>query len=235
MNGERTIKIYADGADLETIERLAEDDLISGFTTNPSLARAAGVTDYRRFASDVLVVADGKPVSLEVFADDPDGIRNQARILSGFGDNAVIKVPVTNTRGDSMSEVVADLSSEGITVNVTAVFTRRQLGEIMDARRDDRYMIISVFAGRVADTGIDPRGHLSGFAAATVLTAIDLLWASPRQIHDVVAAERAGCDIITLTPDLLGKLPLIGKDLDEYSLETVRMFYEDAQAAGYHL
>ena len=229
-------KLFADGADLEHILRLAADERIRGFTTNPTLMWKAGLTDYREFCRRLLAEITDRPISFEVFADDPDEIRRQARTLAGWGTNVYVKVPVTTTRGESLADVVSDLSRDGVQVNVTALFTQRQVSEITAAVADGAPSCISVFAGRIADTGRDPvpimREALEIMRAAP---RAELIWASPRELLNVVQADAIGCHIITCTADVLAKLGTLGKDLDEFSLETVRMFHRDATTAGFTL
>lgn len=235
------MKIFADGADLAKMREMADDPRIAGFTTNPTLMRKAGVSDYRAFAREALAIASGRPVSFEVFADDHDGIGVQAREISAFDPaRAFVKVPVIYTSGVSTRRVVRELSAAGIALNVTAVFTPTQVSVMAEELNlSAAPAIISVFAGRIADAGVDPVQHMESCAEDLDLhcprAGVELLWASPRQVYDYKLAERAGCDIITMTPDLIAKLALFGKDLDEYSLETVKMFHEDAKAAGYTL
>ncbi len=232
----RSIQIYADGANLDEIRRLNEDPRISGFTTNPTLMRAAGVTDYLAFAREVAALVAPKPVSLEVFADDREGMAEQARLLASLGENVFVKIPVTNTAGVPSAPLVADLLADGVRVNVTAVFTLEQIRALKPALENHTPAIVSVFAGRIADTGRDPIPIVR--EAVEVLADCDnvqVLWASPREILNVVHAEAAGCHIITLTPSLLKKLDLFGRSLEEFSLDTVRMFHEDAKKAGYEI
>jgi len=231
------IKIYADGADLLAMRALADDPLIEGFTTNPSLMRRAGVGDYAAFAREALAIAGGRPVSFEVLADDFGEMRRQAEVIAGWGDAAYVKIPVIDSRGNSAALLIASLLKAGIKVNVTAVFTHAQVAELMRAVPTHASpLIISVFAGRISDAGRNPLGEVvlcAWEAGRSNSGAVEMLWASPRQVYDVKMAARAGCSIITMTPDLIAKLPLIGKDLNEFSRETVEMFARDAQAAGY--
>jgi transaldolase len=230
-------KIFADGADLETITRLAADPVVSGFTTNPTLMSKAGVTDYEQFAREVLGAIGGKPVSFEVFADDKDEIGRQAHKISAWGENVYVKVPVTTTDGESTASLVRELSEGGIKLNVTGLFTTAQVQMIAEALRDGAPSCISVFAGRIADAGIDPTDIMARSVEIIEATAerSELIWASPREILNVVQASNVGCHIITVTPDLLAKLPSLGKDLDRFSLETVQMFRNDAIASGFNL
>jgi transaldolase len=231
------IKIFADGASLASMLEAARDPRIAGFTTNPTLMRKAGVADYRAFAREVLAEIRDKPISFEVFADDAAGMRRQAREIATWGDNVYVKVPVTNTRGEPSTEVIRDLAADGVKLNVTALCTLDQVRTVGGALAGGPPSVISVFAGRIADTGRDPIPIMRE-ALAICRDAdrrIQLLWASPREALNIVQAAEIGCDIITCTPDLLAKLGLHGKDLALYSLETVQMFHRDAEAAGYKL
>jgi transaldolase len=229
-------KIYADGADLDGILAFLSDARIAGFTTNPTLMRKAGIADYEDFARTLLEKVTTHPVSFEVFADDPDEIRHQALRIATWGENVYVKVPVTTTRREPLAAVVRELSSSGVKVNVTAVFSLAQVRTVTDALRDGAPANISVFAGRIADSGVDPvplvREALSIMAGAP---NAECIWASPREVLNVLQANEVGCHIITMTHDLLKKLDQIGKDLEDFSLETVQMFRTDAQAAGYTL
>ena len=229
-----TIKIFADGADFDTIVKLKANPLIKGFTTNPTLARNAGVNDYEEFGRRVLAAVPDRPVSLEVLADDFGEMLHQARVIATWGKNVNVKIPVTNTRKEFSGDVIRALSSEGIVVNITAIMTLDQVRRVAENLAPDVPAIISVFAGRIADTGIDPmplmaeaRKMLQGRPKA------ELLWASPRELLNVFQADQVGCHIITATKDVLAKLALVGKDLEAYSLETVEMFRRDALAAGF--
>ena len=229
-----TIKVFADGADLEAIAKLYEQPLIKGFTTNPTLMRKAGVAEYRTFAHAVLGVVPDKPVSFEVFADDHQGMRDQAIEIGRWGPNVNVKIPVTNTKGASSEALIRELSRRGVSLNVTAVFTLEQVQGIAAALDPAVPAIVSVFAGRIADTGRDPIPIMRACKAALrALPKAELLWASPRELLNVFHAQEAGADIITMTPDMLAKLKAVGKDLAEFSRETVEMFYRDAQAAAY--
>jgi transaldolase len=229
-------RIFADGADLDGMIALAEDPAISGFTTNPTLMRKAGVSDYEAFARKVLGTIHTHPISFEVFADDADEMRRQARLIAGWGDNVYVKIPITTTTGESMAPLVRELSEDGVQVNVTAMFTTAQVELITAAVKDGAPSYQSVFAGRIADAGVDPVPIMAN--AVEVMKAApksELIWASPREILNVVQADQIGCHIITVTHDLLKKLPLLGHDLDQYSLETVQMFHRDAVSAGFTL
>jgi transaldolase len=231
------IRIFADGASLASMREAARDPRIAGFTTNPTLMRKAGVADYRSFAREVLAAIRDKPISFEVFADDIDGMRRQARDIAAWGDNVYVKVPVSNTRGEPSAGLIRELAAAGVKLNVTAVCTLEQVREVAAALAGGAPSVISVFAGRIADTGRDPvplmRDALAICRAAD--RGIELLWASPREVLNVAQAAAIGCDIITVTPDLYAKLTLFGKELAAFSLETVQMFHRDAEAAGYKL
>jgi transaldolase len=232
----RAVKIFADGADLESMIALAADPRISGFTTNPTLMRKAGVSDYEAFARKVLEVVTDHPISFEVFADEPDEMVRQARRIASWGPNVNVKIPVTNTLGESTEAVIRALSADGVRLNVTALMTLGQVELVTSACAGGAGHIISVFAGRIADTGRDP---VPVMAEALALMAVDpsleLLWASPREVLNIEQAEALGVHIITVTSDLLAKLASFGKDLEQFSLETVQMFHRDATAAEFTL
>ena len=230
------VKIFADGADLDGILALAADQRISGFTTNPTLMWKAGLTDYAEFAQRLLERITEHPISFEVFADEATEMRRQAMRIAGWGENVYVKIPVSTTTGESMAPLVRELSESGVKVNVTALFTTAQVELITEAVKDGAPSYISVFAGRIADAGVDPVPLMA--RAVDIMVAApgsELIWASPREILNVVQADQIGCHIITVTHDLLKKLDLLGKDLDQYSLETVQMFHRDAAAAGFTL
>ena len=228
-----SVKIFADGADLDSIERLTHDPRISGFTTNPTLMHKAGLSNYEAFAKEVLTTVETLPVSFEVCADDFESIERQARTISGWAQNVYVKVPVTTTKGESTSEVVRRLSGDGVKVNVTALFTIPQIETMTRAVQHGAPSNLSVFAGRIADAGVDPVPVVrEAVAVATAAPSTELIWASPREVLNVVQAAQAGCHIITMTGDLLAKLDGLGRDLAEFSLETVRMFHRDAATAG---
>jgi transaldolase len=234
--GDLSVKIFADGADLDEILRLAEDSRISGFTTNPTLMWKAGLTDYEDFAQRLLERITVHPISFEIFADEAEEIRRQARLIASWGSNVFVKIPVTTTSGESLAHVVRDLSEEGVKVNVTALFTPAQVELIAAAVRDGAPSYVSVFAGRIADTGLDPVPIMArAVSILTVAPRAQLIWASPREVLNVVQADAIGCHVITLTRDLLTKLESLGKDLEAFSLETVQMFRRDAIAAGFSL
>jgi transaldolase len=227
-------KLFADGADRAEMLRLYADRRIRGFTTNPTLMRKAGIADYHEFARDVLDAIPDRPISFEVFSDDFDEMFEQARDFSQWGENVYVKIPVTNTRGQSSAALVRNLADRDVKVNVTAVMTLEQVGEMTWALIGGPPAYISVFAGRIADTGRDPVPLMAAAVAMIgVATNIELIWASPRELLNVFQADAVGCHIITATADILKKLDLVGRDLRAYSRDTVTMFYRDAQAAGY--
>jgi transaldolase len=233
---ELRVKIFADGADLERIRNLASSSVIAGFTTNPTLMRKAGVTDYEAFAREALEIVGDRPISFEVFTDDFAEMAREARLVSSWADNVYVKVPVTDTSGNPSTELVRELSAEGVKLNVTGLFTLQQVATIAAALEGGAPACVSLFAGRIADAGIDPVPMVvDAVAALDHLPAVELIWASPREVLNIVQADRAGCHIITVTHDLLKKLPSLGKDLTEFSLETVRMFHRDALDAGYRI
>jgi transaldolase len=229
-------RIFADGADLDGILSLAADPRIQGFTTNPTLMRKAGLTDYADFARRLLSHVKEHSISFEVFADDPEGIRRQAHLIASWAENVYVKVPVTTTSGESLAPLVRELSEDGVKVNVTALFTTAQVELITAAVRDGAPSYISVFAGRIADAGVDPVPIMARSVQIMAQAPdAELIWASPREILNLVQADEIGCHIITITHDLLKKLDCLGKGLEQYSLETVRMFHDDAAAAGFAL
>jgi transaldolase len=233
---ELNVKLFADGADLTAIAALAADPAIAGFTTNPTLMRKAGVDDYERFAREVLAIVKGRPVSFEVFADEFDEMERQAERIAALGRNVYVKIPVTNTKSASTAPLVRRLNRNGIKVNVTAVMTSEQVEQIVQALERDTPSYISIFAGRIADTGRDPMPIVrEAVRFAQGRRAVEIIWASPRELLNVFQADEVGCHVITATGDILAKLALVGKSLDAYSLDTVRMFYNDAQSAGYAL
>ncbi len=229
-------RIFADGADLEGILALALDPRIEGFTTNPTLMRQAGLRSYAEFAHSLLERVTEHPISFEVFADDPREIARQAHLISGWGENVYVKVPVTTTAGEPLAALVRELSEEGVKVNVTALFTTAQVEMVTAAVEQGAPSYISVFAGRIADAGVDPVPIMA--RSVEIMAAAprsELIWASPREILNLVQADQVGCHIITITHGLLKKLDCLGKSLEQYSLETVRMFHGDAVAAGFAL
>src|SRR6478736_886631 len=233
-----SIKLFSDGADLASLLEVAKNPRISGFTTNPTLMRQAGVKDYETFAHQVLAAIKDRPISFEVFADEFEEMARQAKKIAAWGSNVYVKIPISNTRGESSLPLVRDLSVNGrVQLNVTALCTLEQVHQATQALRGGAPGVVSVFAGRVADTGRDPVALMK--AARAICDAsgasTELLWASPREVLNIVQAAQAGAHIITVPPDLLKKMALFGKSLAEYSLETVRMFHTDAVAAGFTL
>jgi transaldolase len=227
------IKIFADGADIDGILELAENPLVRGFTTNPTLMHRAGVIDYERFAHEVLDVVREVPVSFEVIADSFDDMARQAKKIASWGDNVYVKIPITNTAAESSIGLIRELTSDGLKLNVTALTTLEQVDSLSSALNPLAPSIVSVFAGRIADTGVDPVPVME--QALKILAPMpdaELLWASPRELLNVVQAERCGCHIITVTHELLRKLSGLGRDLAAVSLDTVAMFYDDAVRSG---
>jgi len=228
------VKLFADGADKAAMLALYAKPWIKGFTTNPTLMRKAGITDYEAFARDIVQAIPDRPISLEVFADDFPEMERQARIIASWADHVYVKIPVTNTRREPALDLVRRLSHAGVKLNVTALLTLDQVRTVVDALKGGAPSYVSVFAGRLADTGRDP---VPVMAAAVERCqedpAIELIWASPRELLNIFQADAIGCHIITATNDVLAKLPNIGKDLDQYSLETVQMFRQDAVKAGF--
>ena len=230
------IKIFADEANLSSMVALSRLPYIRGFTTNPTLMRKAGITDYRIFAKMALVALPNLPISFEVFADDMVGMERQARKIASWGMQVYVKIPVTNTKGESTYDLVHRLSYDGIKVNVTAVMTKTQVLEIAMALDGGVASYVSIFAGRIADTGRDPMPLMTDIIDLLCsIPSIELIWASPRELFNIYQADEIGCHIITATTDILNKRPFVGKNLTEYSLETVQMFHNDAQQAGYKL
>jgi transaldolase len=230
------VQIFADGADIEGIRNLRSNPLIKGFTTNPTLMKQAGIKDYLKFSKEVIEVIDGLPISLEVFSDDFSEMKTQALKLSALGSNVNVKIPITNTKSEPSSKLVSELAKEGVSLNVTALFTLKQVSDTVSALQGSRKSYISVFAGRIADAGVDPMPIMEG--ALQLMRSekqLELIWASPREVLNIVQADQIGCHVITVTHDLLKKLSGLGKDLTQFSLETVAMFANDAKNAGYTL
>ena len=228
------VKVFADGADLGGIIEMYKDPFIKGFTTNPTLMRKAGITDYEGFARKLLEQVTDRPVSFEVFADDFPAMIRQGRKIASWGKNVNVKVPVMNTKGEFAGPVLKALSAEGVILNVTAIMTVDQVKAVAAELKEEVAAIVSVFAGRVADTGIDPIPHMTACKQALISRPkAELLWASPREVLNIFQADQVGCDIITCTNDMIAKLALAGKDLMAYSRETVQMFYKDATASAY--
>ncbi len=234
---EWNIKLFADGANRDEILSLYRDPLIKGFTTNPTLMGKAGVADYEGFAQQILAEIPDRPISFEVFADDFAEMERQARKISGWGKNVYVKVPVTNTKGEPALPLIRRLSRNGIKLNVTAMTTLEQVRRVVDGLTECPAAYVSVFAGRVADTGIDPVPLMKEVVEVLRRQAphVELVWASPREVLNIVQAESIGCHIITATSDILKKIELLGRDLTEYSLDTVKMFHRDAAQAGFKL
>ena len=230
------IKIFGDGADKASILELTKKSYIKGFTTNPTLMRKAGVENYESFAREILSFVTNVPISFEVFSDEFPEMERQARIINSWGPNVYVKIPITNTRGESSFDVVKHLSGEGVKLNVTAVFTPKQVAYIAEALTPGVPAIVSVFAGRVADTGVDPIPLMKECQAILKqYPGVELLWASPRELLNIFQADEMGCNIITVTPDILKKLDNVGYDLEKFSVDTVKMFFDDGQKAGYKL
>ena len=231
-----TIKLFADGADFDSILALYKNPYIKGFTTNPTLMRKAGISDYEDFGRKLLAAVPDRPVSLEVFADDLETMESQAFKIAQWGPNVIVKIPVTNTKGEFTGPLLSKLSAAGIVLNITAIMTVSQVEEIAAVLDPNVPAVVSVFAGRIADTGVDPVPVMKDCLAVLKHTPkAELLWASPRELLNVFQADEIGTHIITATPDVLAKLKLVGKDLAEYSLDTVKMFYNDALAAGFSI
>lgn len=234
MSKALSIKVFSDGAVLETMLHDLNSGLVTGFTTNPSLMKKAGITSYIGFAKDVLKEITDFPVSFEVFADDLEGMEQEARRIAALGDNVYVKIPVTNSKGESTAPLIDRLTAEGIKVNVTAIFTVEQVREVVDALKSGTPAVVSVFAGRIADTGVDPMPIMQeALAICREKEGVELLWASPRETFNIYQADSLGVDIITCTSDLIKKLELKDKDLTEYSLETVQMFLRDSSSLGF--
>jgi len=234
--GDLKVKLFADGADKNGMLEMYQNPLISGFTTNPTLMRKAGVSDYEAFAADILQAIPDKSISFEVFADELSEMEEQARYIASWGSNVMVKIPITNTKGISTSPIIQSLSNDGVPLNVTAIMTTEQVQMVADNLAKETPAIVSVFAGRIADTGLDPVPIMrESLEILKDLPKAELLWASPRELLNVIQANDIGCHIITATNDILKKLNLLDKDLTEFSLETVQMFYDDAQKAKFSL
>jgi transaldolase len=230
------VKLFADGADKAAMLELYANPLIKGFTTNPTLMRKAGITDYAAFARDILRAIPDRPISLEVFADEFPEMERQARQITTWGENVYVKIPVTNTRREAALDLICRLAHAGVKVNVTALLTLDQVRDVAAALAGGAPSCVSVFAGRVADTGRDPVPLMAAAVEmVNVYPNMELIWASPRELLNIFQADSIGCHIITATPDILKKLSLVGRDLHDYSLDTVRMFYEDAVKSGFSL
>ena len=230
------VKIFADGADKIGMLEMYEKGHIKGLTTNPTLMRKAGISDYKAFAKDILITIKDKPISFEVFSDDFDDMERQALEIASWGDNVYVKIPITNTKQETCYSLINRLSKKGVKINVTAIMTLEQVRNVVKELNPEVPSCISVFAGRIADTGRDPIPLMK--EAVQILkenTKAELIWASPRELLNIFQADEIGCHIITVTNDILKKLSLLDYDLDEYSLDTVKMFYNDAQSAGFNI
>ncbi len=231
-----SVKLFADGADIKGMLEMYAISYISGFTTNPTLMKKAGIINYSEFAKEILTVINDKPISFEVFSDDFREMEKQAMEIASWGENVNVKIPITNTKGESSSELISKLSSKGVKLNVTAMFTIEQVKSVAADLSKGPGGYVSVFAGRIADAGIDPLPIMKNIVDFLLpYDNVELIWASPRELFNVVQANEIGCHIITATNDILKKLHLLGKELTEYSLETVKMFYDDAYSAGYRI
>lgn len=230
------VKVFADGAEKAGMLEMYKSPLISGFTTNPTLMKKAGITDYESFAKDILSVIKDRPISFEVFSDDFIEMEKQAMKIASWGSNVYVKIPITNTKSESCISLVKILSDRGVKVNVTAIFTIQQVTELLPALKNSPASNVSVFAGRIADAGVDPLPIMKKVVEMLKpYPQIELIWASPRELFNVVQADEIGCHIITATNDIIKKIPSLGKDLTEFSLDTVKMFYNDASSAGYNI
>lgn len=231
-----TTKIFADGAEKAGMLEMDKNPLISGFTTNPTLMKKAGIADYRAFAKDILSEIKDKPISFEVFSDEFDEMERQAMEIASWGKNVYVKIPITNTKSESSVSLIEKLSHAHVKINVTAMMTLEQVQSVIAGLNQGPGSYVSVFAGRIADAGCDPLPIMkSVMHAIKPYPKIELIWASPREVFNLVQADSMKCHVITMTNDLIKKIPTIGKDLNEFSLETVRMFYNDATAAGFTL
>jgi transaldolase len=230
------VDLFADGADLQTMKEMEKKPFIKGLTTNPTLMRKAGINDYKLFAKEVISAIQDKPISFEVFSDEPEEMISQGLEIASWGKNVNVKIPITNSMGQSTRSVIKELSSEGVAINVTALLTVDQVKTVVDSVDQSSNVFISVFAGRIADTGRDPIPLMQeALVIMKEKPKAKLIWASPRELLNVIQANDIGCHVITATSDILKKLELIGKDLSEYSLDTVRMFRDDALASGYRI
>ena len=230
------VKLFADGADKDGMLEMYANPLISGFTTNPTLMKVAGVDNYKSFAQDILAHINDKPISFEVFSDDFIEMETQGLEIASWGNNVNVKIPITNTKAESSVKLIDNLSNQGVSVNVTAMMTADQVRSVLPVLSNGPGGYVSVFAGRIADAGFDPLPVMS--EVVDILKDypnIELIWASPRELYNVVQADNIGCHIITATNNILKKLPTLGKNLDQFSLETVQMFYDDAQKASYSI
>lgn len=233
---ELKVKIFADGADKAGMLEMASKPFIQGLTTNPTLMKKVGITDYKAFALDILKDIPTKPISFEVFSDDFDEMEKQANEIASWGDNVYVKIPITNTKKEGAYDLIGRLAAKNVKLNITAIMTIGQVKGVMERLNPDVASYVSVFAGRIADTGVDPVPLMK--ECVELLKAnpkAELIWASPRELLNIFQADAIGCQVITVTNDVLKKLELVGKDLEEYSLETVKMFYNDATSAGFSI
>ncbi|HFD0767264.1 TPA: transaldolase [Streptococcus pyogenes] len=236
MTKKLNVKVFSDGAVLETMLKDLQTGLVTGFTTNPSLMKKAGISSYIGFAKAVLAKITDYPVSFEVFADDLASMEKEAEKIASLGDNVYVKIPVTTSTGESTCPLIQKLSAKGIKLNVTAIFTIEQTQAVVDHLTAGVPAIVSVFAGRIADTGVDPMPIMEeALRICRQKEGVELLWASPRETYNIYQADQLGVDIITCTTDLIAKLPLQGKDLEDYSLETVQMFLKDSTSLGFKI
>jgi transaldolase len=236
MPAPLTIKLFADGADIKAMTELYKSGRVKGFTTNPSLMRKAGISDYPAFSKEVLKAIPDMGVSFEVFSDDLDGMEADARVIHSWGKNVYVKIPVSNTKGESTAPLIKKLAAEGVQLNLTAIMTLKQVDEVCAVLKPGVASIVSVFAGRIADTGVDPQPLMrDALKSCRKVAACELLWASTRELINLHQAQECGSDIITVTPEILKKLDMHGKDLNQLSLETVQMFRADALAAAFKI
>jgi len=234
MLKDLNIKIFADTANLEDLKKVCSLSYIKGVTTNPTLMKKAGITNYEKFAKELVKICGNKAVSFEVFSDDLDEMEQQALAIASWGKNVYVKIPIMNTKKQSTAELISKLSKKGVNVNVTAVFTIEQIEKIIENLNNDSKLIISIFAGRIADAGIDPAPIMKkALNKIKSFENVEILWASTRESFNIIQAEECGCNIITVSYDLLKKTNNFGKDLEQFSLETVEMFYNDANASGF--
>ena len=233
---ELKVKLFADGADKDGMLEMYANPLISGFTTNPTLMKVAGVVDYKSFAQEILSHINDKPISFEVFSDEFDEMEKQALDIASWASNVNVKIPITNTRSETSVNLINNISEKGVSVNVTAMMTLEQVRSVLPGLSNGPGGYVSVFAGRIADAGQDPLPIMSEVVEILYnYPNVELIWASPRELYNVVQADSIGCQIITATNNILKKLPTLGKDLTQFSLETVKMFYDDATQAGYSI
>ena len=231
-----SVQIFADGADKNGMLEMYRKPFIKGLTTNPTLMKKAGIKDYEAFAKDILSEVKDKSISFEVFSDDLDEMERQGTKIATWGDNVYVKIPVTNTKGIPTYPLIKKLADKGVKVNVTAIMTLEQVRDVVLSLNKDVNSYVSVFAGRIADTGVDPVPLMSAAVQITSMNPkAEVIWASPRELLNVFQADEIGCQVITVTNDILKKLELVGYDLNEYSLDTVKMFYNDALSAGFNL